>query len=74
MRVLILVDEPKVAPNGKNGQHDKIDSLEALVAEIKSKPIDPDLIQPGDDLLAWRLGNPVTDPDPLFDEAIWNQE
>lgn len=74
VRVLILVDEPKVVTNGKHGEHDEIDSLEALIAEIKSKPINPETIQHGDGLLAWRLANPVTEPDPAFDETTWNQE
>ncbi|MEZ4727182.1 MAG: hypothetical protein R3E79_08630 [Caldilineaceae bacterium] len=74
VRVLILVDESNVQTSDQHSHENEIDSLEALIAEIKSKPINPETIQHGDGLLAWRLANPVTEPDPEFDEATWNQE
>lgn len=74
IRVVILVDEPKATSNGQNGHRDENDSLEELIAQIKRKPSKPENIQHGDGLLAWRLTHPVTEPDPDFDEATWNQE
>lgn len=78
IRVLLLVDESKANTKGQNDdndlEQDGVDSLEALIAEIKRTPSKPENIVPGDGLLAWRLANPVTEPDPDFDEAMWNQE
>jgi hypothetical protein len=49
--------------------------LEDLVEKIKNMPVNPTNIRPGDmKLLAERLANPITEPDPLFDAAGWNQQ
>jgi hypothetical protein len=74
VRILLLVNETKADLNGQNGHDDSINSLEDLIAEIKRTPSKPENIIPGDGLLAWRLANPVTEADPDFDEAVWNQE
>ena len=59
-------------PWGSND--DAIDSLEALIAEIKRKPSNPEHIHYGNGLLAWHLAHPVSEPDPDFDAAAWDQE
>ena len=74
VRVVILVNKHKVITNGQNGHHDEFGSLEALIAEITSNPSKPENIHPASGNLAKHLANPVTKPDPNFDEAIWNQE
>ena len=75
--ILILVDEVEPSVNGHRDQPKPLSflpSLEELVAEIKRRPPNPANFHPGDGLLAWRLANPVTEPDPDFDETAWNQE
>ena len=77
MCILILVDEVEPSVNGHGDQPKPLSflpSLEELVAEIKRRPPNPANFHPGDGLLAWRLANPVTEPDPDFDETAWNQE
>ena len=78
VRVLILVDEPKVTPNGKNGPHDEFNSffgsLEDLIAEIKSNPSRPEHIHPASGKLAEHLAHPVAKPDPDFDPTEWDRE
>jgi hypothetical protein len=74
VRVVILVDKPQITTNGKNGHHDELGSLEALIAEIKNNPSKPENIHPASGNLAEHLVNPVTEPDPNFDETAWNQE
>jgi hypothetical protein len=74
VRVLLLIDEPKAKLNGQNGHYHSADSLEDLIAEIKRTPSKPENIIQGDGLLAWRLANPITETDPDFSEATWNQE
>ncbi len=77
VRVLILVDEVEPSVNGHSDYSETLSflpSLEELVAEIKRSPAKPANFHPGDGLLAWRLANPVVEPDPDFDETAWNQE
>ena len=74
VRVLILVNEPKLRTNGRNGHIDNNSSLEALIAEIKSKPSKPEHIHPPSGKLAEHLANPVNEPDPDFDPAVWDHE
>jgi hypothetical protein len=50
-------------------------SLVELIARIQSKPSDPANIRPGNMvLLAERLANPVTEPDPSFDPIVWDRQ
>lgn len=77
VRVLILVDEVEAGVNGHKEPVESLaflPSLEELIAEIKRLPMKPANVRFGDGLLAWRLANPVTAPEPDFDEAAWNQE
>ncbi|MCX6046926.1 MAG: hypothetical protein NT075_17620 [Chloroflexi bacterium] len=77
VRVLILVDEVEPSVNGHDDQSETLSflpSLEELVAEIKRSPTKPANFRPGSGLLAEHLANPVTEPDPNFDEIAWNQE
>lgn len=74
VRVLILVHEPKMPTNGRNGHVDNISALEALIAEIKSKPSKPEHIHPPSGKLAEHLANPVNEPDPDFDPTEWDRE
>lgn len=74
VHVRIVVDKIKAELNGQNRHHNNQDPLEALIAEIKRTPSKPENIVQSDGLLAWRLAHPVADPDPNFNEAMWNQE
>ena len=75
VRVLILVDEARaIEKNGQNGLHSDIESLEALIAEIKATPSKPEHIHPASGKLAEHLAHPVTAPDPNFAPTEWDRE
>jgi hypothetical protein len=79
LRVILLVKEPALARvNGKTEARDadvEPGSLVELIARIQSKPSDPANIRPGNMvLLAERLANPVTEPDPSFDPIVWDRQ
>ena len=44
------------------------------MAEIQNMPTDPANITPASVQRADHLANPVTEPDPDFDEETWNHE
>ena len=54
VRVMILVNKPKITTNGQNGHHDEFGSLEALITEIKSNPSKPENIHPA---LDWQVSD-----------------
>lgn len=68
------MDSTKTTSIPWHKSNDEFDELEALIAEIKRQPSRPENIHYGNGLLAWHLAHPVSEPDPDFDEAAWNEE
>lgn len=75
IRVILLIEEAStITKEADYVNTGSLDALEQLVAKIKSMPADPANIIAASGLLAEHLTNPITEPDPDFDEQAWNRE